>query len=111
MFSNSADRSGRREQIAVGLSLIVAYVTTGSCGLINATGRTHGPSWRMVVSLGPEIEAWGIYPGGQSGNPGSARYDEFIDEWVEGELAELLFLKSKTEVDPRIVSRLAMRQK
>ncbi len=43
--------------------------------------------------------------------PAAHATDEFIDEWVEGELAELLFLKSKTEVDPRIVSRLAMRQK
>ncbi len=33
------------------------------------------PSWRMVVELGAEIRAWGNYPGGQSGNPGSKFYD------------------------------------
>lgn len=80
----------------------------GDLGIINATGRRHGPSWRMVVALGPEVKAWGIYPGGQSGNPGSPHYDDFIDDWIKGELAELLFLKSKEEKSERIVSRLIM---
>ncbi|MEM7659488.1 MAG: penicillin acylase family protein [Bacteroidota bacterium] len=43
--------------------------TDGFRHILNATGATHGPSWRMVVSLGPTIEAYGVYPGGQSGNP------------------------------------------
>ncbi|HVK98038.1 MAG TPA: penicillin acylase family protein, partial [Flavisolibacter sp.] len=37
---------------------------------INAITKTNGPSWRMVVHLSPETEAYGVYPGGQSGNPG-----------------------------------------
>lgn len=47
---------------------------------------THGASWRMVVELGPEIRAWTIYPGGQSGNPVSRRYANRIPKWVAGEL-------------------------
>ena len=47
---------------------------------------THGPSWRMVVELGPELQAWATYPGGQSGNPVSTRYRNRIPIWMKGEL-------------------------
>ena len=47
---------------------------------------THGPSWRMVVELGPEIQAWATYPGGQSGNPISTRYRDRIPLWMKGDL-------------------------
>jgi penicillin amidase len=39
---------------------------------------TQGPSWRMVVELGPEVKAWATYPGGQSGAPASRRYKDRI---------------------------------
>ncbi|TDI99949.1 MAG: penicillin acylase family protein [Caldithrix sp.] len=83
----------------------------GDLRIVNAIGKTHGPSWRMVVALGPEVKAWGIYPGGQSGNPGSPHYDDFVDDWVEGDLAELLFLKSADSEHRRIVSKLNLEVK
>ena len=52
---------------------------------MNATSGRSGASWRMVVELGPEIKAFGIYPGGQSGNPGSKFYSNFIPIWANGE--------------------------
>ncbi len=61
--------------------------------MINATKNTHGPSWRMIVHLTDEIEAYGVYPGGQSGNPGSKYYDNFVDTWAAGKYYSLLFLK------------------
>jgi penicillin amidase len=76
----------------------------GGLGIVNAIGKTSGPSWRMVVSLEPEVKAWGVYPGGQSGNPGSSYYDNFVDAWMEGELDELLFLKSMDTTHYRIQS-------
>jgi penicillin amidase len=48
-----------------------------------------GPSWRMVVELGPQITAWGIYPGGQSGNPVSSRYEDRVERWSAGILDTL----------------------
>ncbi len=45
-----------------------------------------GPSWRMVVELGDEPRAWATYPGGQSGNPVSARYRDRLPVWTEGRL-------------------------
>lgn len=56
----------------------------GGEGIINATKAAHGPSWRMVVQMSSNIEAFGVYPGGQSGNPGSPYYDTFVDNWVNG---------------------------
>ncbi len=67
-------------------SFSVANIYTGGgAGILNATGSRHGASWRMVVELGPEIQAFGVYPGGQSGNPGSKFYSNFIPIWANGE--------------------------
>lgn len=74
--------------------------TDGGAESINAIRGSHGPSWRMIVELDPEgVRAYGVYPGGQSGNPGSKTYDEFIDTWLEGEMYELLFLQSEPTVE------------
>ena len=62
---------------------------------INATKSDHGPSWRMIVHLTDTIEAYGLYPGGQSGNPGSKYYDTFIDYWAAGKYYQLLFVKKQ----------------
>lgn len=59
--------------------------TGGGAGMLNATGSRHGASWRMVVEMGVDIQAFGIYPGGQSGNPGSKFYANFIPLWANGE--------------------------
>lgn len=68
----------------------------GGESIVNATSATHGPSWRMVVQLDNNWpKAYGLYPGGQSGNPGSTHYDNMIDAWSKGELNELLFLKDE----------------
>ena len=58
-----------------------------------------GPSWRMVVAFGEgDVEAYGIYPGGQSGNPASPYYDNMIDDWAAGKYYKLHFLKSIEEL-------------
>lgn len=70
--------------------------TDGSNESVNAVWGSHGPSWRMVVELDPDgVRGYGVYPGGQTGNPGSKTYDEFVDPWVKGELFELKFLRNK----------------
>ncbi len=65
----------------------------GGTHMINATKDMHGPSWRMIVHLTDEIEAYGVYPGGQSGNPGSKYYDTFVDSWATGKYYRILFIK------------------
>jgi penicillin amidase len=69
---------------------------------INATKQTHGPSWRMVISLTKDTEAYGVYPGGQSGNPGSKYYDNFIDQWAAGKYYTLWMMTKGEEKDKRV---------
>jgi penicillin G amidase len=64
---------------------------------INASKGNHGPSQRLVVEMTSPPTAWGIYPGGQSGNPGSHRYDDFLDEWARGDFRPLIFLLSPAD--------------
>jgi len=72
--------------------------TSGGAESINAIRGSHGPSWRMIVELDPDgVRGYGVYPGGQSGNPGSKTYDEFVESWRTGELYELLFLTEKPD--------------
>ncbi len=68
---------------------------SGSSESVNATRNGFGPSWRMVVEVGPEVKGYGVYPGGASGNPGSLNYDSMIEPWRTGELFELNFWKTQ----------------
>ena len=70
-------------------------MTGGGEGIVNATKHDHGPSWRMIVHMDTPIEAYGVYPGGQSGNPGSRYYDNFVDQWSNGQYYQLLFMDEK----------------
>ena len=81
-----------REHLAIG----------GGTNVINAATEDHGPSWRMVVSLTEKTEAYGVYPGGQSGNPGSKFYDNFIDYWVAGKYYPLWLMTKDEQKDPNI---------
>ncbi|MEM7102675.1 MAG: penicillin acylase family protein [Bacteroidota bacterium] len=71
----------------------------GDRNALNAVSKSFGPSWRMVVELGEEIKAWGVYPGGQSGNPGSPFYDDFVNYWAQGEYYDILFMKAPEQGD------------
>jgi penicillin amidase len=72
-------------------------------------GSSAGPSWRMIVELGKDkVKAEAIYPGGQSGNPGSYYYDNMIKDWSEGKYYDLLYLKSSETDSDRIRFRQKM---
>lgn len=76
---------------------IANVYTGGGRGMLNATSERHGASWRMVVELGDEINAFGIYPGGQSGNPGSKYYSNFIPKWANGEYLDFALRKQNQD--------------
>ncbi|MFA6084519.1 penicillin acylase family protein [Mucilaginibacter sp.] len=84
------------------------FESSGTSSTINALSEGHGPSWRMVVQMGPQTKGYGILPGGQSGNPGSFFYDDMLQTWKDGKLKELLFLNSATEKSPRIKTTLTL---
>jgi penicillin G amidase len=82
--------------------------TGGGGSIVNAITKRNGPSWRMIVELGPSPKAYGIYPGGQSGNPGSPYYLNLLKKWEKGELNELLYLASPDDKSPRLTSSIKL---
>jgi penicillin amidase len=78
----------------------------GGTHIINATKDYHGPSWRMIVHMTDETEAYAVYPGGQSGNPGSKYYDTFVDTWAEGKYYRLWIMKKEEASDKRIIGKM-----
>lgn len=71
----------------------------GNNSIINASSHRNGPSWRMVVSLEKtKLRAWGVYPGGQSGNPGSPFYNNLLTYWAKGKYYELQFEPEATKM-------------
>lgn len=89
-------QSGIRHLLRIPVLSRLNLFSNGGETEINALKQFHGPSWRMIVELTDSTQAYGIYPGGQSGNPGSKYYDNFINDWVEGIYYPLLFLKEET---------------
>ncbi|MCS7189452.1 MAG: penicillin acylase family protein, partial [Bacteroidia bacterium] len=73
---------------------------------INAIGPVAGPSWRMVVSLMPPVQGYGVYPGGQSGNPGSFHYAEFIPAWEGGQLYLHYFIEDHVHFPQEAISSI-----
>ncbi|MDP4262108.1 MAG: penicillin acylase family protein [Bacteroidota bacterium] len=85
------------------LPLARTQLNMGGTGLvINAMEQSHGPSWRMIVQLSATTEAYGVYPAGQNGNPGSKYYDNFVDSWVKGEYYKLWMMKSSEAGNKRV---------
>ena len=74
---------------------------------INAMKSTHGPSWRMIVHLTATTEAYGVYPGGQSGNPGSPYYQNFVDTWAKGKYYTLWMMKQDEAGDKRVKGKIS----
>jgi penicillin amidase len=56
----------------------------------------------MIVHMTTPIEAYGVYPAGQNGNPGSRFYDNFIDSWVEGKYYRLWFMREGDKTDRKV---------
>lgn len=81
-----------------GFSRTHLAVTSGYGTVAPASGAngSHGASWRMIVELTTASRtAWAIYPGGQSGNPASRRYDDRLETWRTGRLDSLAVPESE----------------
>ena len=87
------------------------FAAGGAGAVINALKGGNGPSWRMVVEMGPQVKGYGVFPGGESGNPGSYYYEDMFKTWKDGQLNELLFLQSATENSDHIKSTLTLSSK
>lgn len=83
----------------------------GDGNIINAMKHSHGPSWRMIAHMSALTEAYGVYPGGQNGNPGSRFYDNFIDTWARGEYFPLWIMKKSDAIDRKVKWTLTLSNK
>ncbi|MCB0391198.1 MAG: penicillin acylase family protein [Bdellovibrionales bacterium] len=73
----------------------------GSLKTVLANNRGHGPSWKMIVELGPTVEGWTNIPGGVSGNPFDPTYQHWVKGWSQGEMRKAhywLDLQDKAQV-------------
>jgi penicillin amidase len=87
------------EHLAKIPAFTIDYVACGgNKSIVNATSKYHGPSWRMIVEMTDDINAVAIYPGGQSGNPGSKYYDNFVQDWSEGKYYQVYHSSSIEEM-------------
>ena len=82
----------------------------GYGNIINAVTHSHGPSWRMIVHLTTPTEAYGVYPGGQSGNPGSKYYDNTVDTWANGKYNQLWYMREGDKNDAKVKWRMKINQ-
>ena len=88
----------------------IGLMKSGSAHTINIKHFIPlGRSWRMVVSLGPEMSGRGIYPGGQSGNPGSKYYDNFIGDWLADRTYEFIYMDTPEVEHERVIGRTVIR--
>lgn len=85
-------------------------IRAGGCAdCVNSLKGVHGPSWRMVVDLSGQPTGYGIYPGGQSGNPGSPHYAEFVADWATGRHYPLSFFSDPGVAGQEADYRLQLR--
>jgi penicillin G amidase len=72
---------------------------SGGAHILNANEGNKGASMRLIVSLEPQPKGWFIYPGGQSGNPGSPHYTSFVEPWRQGQYIPITISDSKADGD------------
>ncbi|MEQ9438592.1 MAG: penicillin acylase family protein [Cyclobacteriaceae bacterium] len=77
----------------------------GGRNIVSANSSRHGASWKMVVALGEEVQAWGVYPGGQSGNPGSPFYTNMLDTWAKGRYYPMKFFSDPEDAPSSVLVR------
>ena len=58
---------------------------------------TFGNSFVCVVEFGPQVRAWAVSTGGESGHPDSAHFDDQAVRYVTGNLRVVYFYKSQLQ--------------
>ena len=72
--------------------------TSGHQYALNSVRKTVGPSWKMLVEMNEIPTAHVVYPGGQSGNPGSKHYDDMLQTWLDGEYYKVSLQKDSWQL-------------
>jgi len=93
-------RNSRIPHIIPALEAFGIYdVKSGGTGHApNAIRKWGGPSWRLISEPGEGGRHMGIYPGGQSGHPGSRHYMDLYPAWEEGRYIRLVLSEKPEDV-------------
>ncbi|WKN43638.1 penicillin acylase family protein [Tunicatimonas pelagia] len=83
----------------------------GGRSIVSANSERHGASWKMVVDLSESVKAWGVYPGGQSGNPGSYFYTNMVDTWAKGGYYPMKFYQYPEDNPTSVLARQTIQPK
>ncbi len=67
-------------------------------GVGPANYPTGGQSWVMVVNLSNVSRSIGVYPGGQSEDPASSQYSNYVMNWINGDYLSLLFVAKASDI-------------
>jgi Protein related to penicillin acylase len=62
-----------------------------------------GQSWVMVVSMENVSNSYGVYPGGQSENPASNLYSNYVSIWISGNYLPLYFIPSANQFPSSLI--------
>ena len=59
-----------------------------------------GPSWRIIAEMrnGSMPNVYGIYPGGQSGNPATEHYEDLVGLWLNYQYIKIEYVSSPEEL-------------
>ncbi len=72
----------------------------------NSRPTTFSASWRVVMDFSQQPPvAYGVYPGGQSGNPASPYYDAHIETYLNFQYFNLRKPNTPADLHPEFVSR------
>lgn len=83
----------------------IGIASSGHPNVLNALSQDWGPSLRFIVEMNKKPTGYGIYAGGQSGNPASPEYDQFVDDWINGKYYPLNFFLSKSEAGSHVIHK------
>ncbi len=83
----------------------IGIPSSGHPNVLNALSKDWGPSLRLIVEMNKKPTGYGVYAGGQSGNPASREYDQFVDDWINGKYYPLNFFLSKNETGSHVIHK------
>ena len=70
----------------------------GGGGPLPTSPGPGGQSWTFIANLKNLSNSYGVYPGGQSENPASNYYDNYIPIWIKGEYLPLIFASNPNNI-------------
>ncbi len=84
------------------------FSSPGDAYTLNAAGglvATYGPAWRQIMDFADLNRSLVIYPGGQSGNPLSVHYDDYLDDYMNGEYHSFAGFYQASDIPATYVER------